>query len=34
MAIGPHDPTAFDLLLGMANAKIFTLVLDTNHARF
>jgi hypothetical protein len=23
MSISPHDPTAFDLLLGMANAKIF-----------
>jgi hypothetical protein len=34
MSISPHDPTGFDLLLGMANAKIFTLVLDTNHARF
>jgi hypothetical protein len=34
MSINPQDPTAFNLLLGMANAKIFTLVLDTSHARF
>jgi hypothetical protein len=34
MSINPQDPTAFDLLLGMANAKIFTLVLDTSHALF
>jgi hypothetical protein len=34
MSINPQDPTGFDLLLGMANAKTFMLVLDTNHARF
>jgi hypothetical protein len=34
MSISPYDPPAFDLLLGMANSKIFMLVLDTNHARF